>query len=513
MMKSTQNQFAALDLGSNSFHLLLVESEGSGFVVVERLKQKVQLLSGFKDGEIQAEAMDRGTACLARFAQRLRPVPIENVRVVGTCALRQATNQRAFTQRAEAILGCPVEVVSGAEEARLIYLGIAHQVPPANARLVIDIGGGSTEFAFGTGLEAEIKESINVGCVDLSDHHFTDAHVQSSDYRAAKQAALHRLSQGLANSEVLQVVKDDPELTTFGTSGTIESVAMVLQANGWADDGITRTGLAQLEQAIVADRWLIDGMPGLAPDRVDIFPAGVAVLSACFEILGLTHTQFVDVSLMQGIICEGLSQTVASDGREQSVAALCQRFAVDVEQAQRVAQCADQLYVQAAQWWDGDVDDEYRRLLGWAARLHELGMRIDARHYHRHGAYIVKHADLPGFSRLQHSELALLVRGHRRSYPGLAFQAFSAELADKLTKLVALLRISVILQRSHDDRDAPTVALAVDQGAMRLVFQADWLARHPLSQRELQVEVQQLATAGLHLEAVDASPVGTAQTP
>lgn len=513
---STQRQFAALDLGSNSFHLLLVRPEGSGFVVIERLKEKVQLFSGFSDGKIREDAMQRGAACLARFAQRLRPIAAADTRVVGTCALRQAVNQSTFTARAKEILQCPVEVISGADEAALVYLGVAHHVPPTRARLVVDIGGGSTEFAFGSGYAAEHKESIDVGCVAFSDQYLSDHKVQSSGYRAARQRAIDHIGQSLAGGALMQAVQgDDPALTVFGTSGTIESIAMVLKANGWTDDAITQAGIAQLEQAIVTDRWLIDaGLPGLAPDRVDIFPAGVAILSACFATLGLTQMQFVDVSLMQGMVFEGLDSVEVANRREQSVAALGARFDLDSNQARRVAQCADQLYRQTTQWWQGD--EECGRLLGWAAHLHELGVHIDARHYHRHGGYIVKHTHLAGFSQLQQSALALLVRGHRRSFPGLAFQAFGAELADRLIKLVALLRIAVILERSHDDRDSPSVTLELEQNHLRLVFQADWLQAHPLSQRELQVEVNQLQGAGLQLTVVDTNAndtTGLGRTP
>lgn len=498
MSVHSTDPFAVLDLGSNSFHLLLVEPEGEEFVVVERLKEKVQLLAGFKDGEIQADAMQRGSDCLARFAQRLRPVRAENIRVIGTCALREATNQEVFTRRAESILGRPVEVVPGTEEARLVYLGVAHHVPLSASQLVIDIGGGSTEFGWGGGVDAAFTESVYLGCVALTEQHCGDRHVQSSGYRAARAAAVELLSRELDRSELAGKVRDCVE-SVYGTSGTIESVAMVLQVNGWTSDNITREGLARLEDAIVADRWVIDaGLPGLAPDRVDIFPAGVAILSACFEVLGLASMRFVDVSLMQGVICDSLLYGRAGgDRRDKSVAALAARFDVDRGQAARVAKSAERLFAETQDWW-GD-DKECGRLLAWAAQLHELGSHIDAKHYHRHGAYIVKHSDLAGFSRVQQSALALLVRGHRRSFPGLAFHAFDAQLADKLKRLVALLRIAAILERSHSDADSPQVALRVAGDTLHLACGEQWLAQHPLSRRELEVETSQLAAAGLAL--------------
>jgi exopolyphosphatase/guanosine-5'-triphosphate,3'-diphosphate pyrophosphatase len=497
-MPNSGDLFAALDLGSNSFHLLLVRPEGKGFVVVERLKEKVQLLSGFANGEIRPEAMDRGVACLSRFAQRLRPVAADRIRVVGTCALRQAGNRDAFAARAEQILGCPVDVISGAEEARLVYLGVAHHVPRTGGRLVIDIGGGSTEFAWGEQVHAAHKVSVDVGCVALTDEHFAGLATQSTGYRAARDAARSQLAKALAD------VAHTPVETVFGTSGTIESVAMVLAANGWAAEGITREGLDRLEEAIVTDRWVIDaGLPGLAPDRVDIFPAGVAIVSACFDVLSLERLEYVDVSLMQGIVCDVLTESTAADRRTASVADLAERFAVDEAQANRVRRLAAHLFGQASDWWEGD--HEYRELLDWAAALHELGIHIDPRHYHRHGAYILKHCDLAGLSELQQRMLALLVRGHRRSFPGLSFRAFSGELSESLMRLVAILRIAVILERSHSDADSPCVDFSVAGDSMTLSCPTGWLANHPLSARELEVEKGQLATVGLELVVEGAS--------
>ena len=488
---------AALDLGSNSFHLLLVRPEGSGFVVVERLKEKVQLAAGFRDGELHGDAIERGSACLRRFAQRLSEVAPEHVHIVGTYALRKAANQHAFTKRVEEIIGRGVDVVSGEEEARLVYLGVAHHVPQTGADcLVVDIGGGSTEIACGKGALARVRTSIEVGCVALTDQEAAGRADRASAYAALKAAARKTLERHLGEHPLLR----EPLATfdAFGTSGTIESIAMVLASNGWGGDGVTREGLRRLEEAIVADRWMIDaGLPGLARDRVDIFPAGAAILSACFEVLGLERLRFVDVSLMQGVICDALGTRIDVDRRAESVLALAGRFGIDKAQSARVRRTAEALYAQSSEWWRGD--DESLARLRWAADLHELGVHIGARHYHRHGAYVVRHSDLPGFSSVEKRALAILVRGHRRSFPLLAFRAFEPELADTLKRLVTLLRIAVILERSHSDRDSPDVDLEVEGDRMVLRVEQDWLAEHPLSAKELQVEVGQLENAGLEL--------------
>jgi exopolyphosphatase/guanosine-5'-triphosphate,3'-diphosphate pyrophosphatase len=492
-----QATWAALDLGSNSFHLLLARRSGASFVVQERLKEKVQLLSGFAHGQIQADAQSRGLACLQRFAQRLRPLRPEQIRAVGTCALREAHNAQQFAAAAERVLGAPLEIIDGGYEARLIYGAVAHEVG-AGKRLVIDIGGGSTELALGDGRHVQHAESINVGCVAFKDQFFAAGSMQTAGYTAARQAAVSALTQAPQAGTLRERLRNSESAAVFGTSGTIESVQMVLIANGWSSEVITRDALRRLESAIVDDRWVIEaGLPGLAPDRTDIFPAGVAILSACMDVLGIESCAYVDVSLLQGMICEAVVPEPEVDLKQDSVQQLSTRFNVDLAQAARVTRTAKRLYQQSAGWWTDN--DEYMALLDWAANLHELGVHISARHYHRHGAYIVKHAELPGFSEHQQRILALLIRGHRRSMPGLAFRAFDPELAHQLLRLVALLRLAVILERSHNDDDSPAVTLSVDSDRLHLDCGPGWLDAHPLSHRELQVEIEQQASAGIHL--------------
>ena len=468
-------------------------------MVVEQLKEKVQLLAGFSAGRIQAEAQQRGLECLARFAQRLSSVDPTRIKVMGTHAFRQADNADEFTAAAQHVLGVGVEVISGQYEANLIYRAVAHQASHENnPRLVIDIGGGSTEFAVGDGTDVIAAESVKVGCVSCKDLHFRAGMLQSIGYPAAKQMAIAALSEILRDSALTQTLEGWSNYAVFGTSGTIESIQTVLGANGWSRGAITAQAMARLEAAIVEDRWVIEaGLPGLAPDRADIFPAGVAILGACFEVLPIERLEHVDVSLLQGIICEHLVGDLEADLREDSVAQLALRFCADRDQAVRVTRCAADLFAQSESWWRGDAECE--DLLRWAATLHELGVQISAKHYHRHGAYIVKHAQLPGFSNHLQSVLSLLIRGHRRSMPGLAFQAFDPQLAHKLLRLVGLLRLAVILQRSHSDAESPQVVLSVDDSAVQLDCGRGWLAAHPLSHRELMVEQQQQATAGIQL--------------
>lgn len=493
--------FAALDLGSNSFHLLLARRSGDGFETVERIKEKVQLLSGFRDGRLAAPAMARGRACLARFAQRLAAVPREHLRVAGTHALREADNRADFTAAAEHLLGVPLEVVSGSEEARLVYLGVAHHLPlePGSRRLVVDVGGGSTELAWGDASTApgipSAVASFKVGCVSLTDCHVTPEPNQALAYVAARRHAVDALA-GLG-----AVVG---EVEVLGTSGTVESVQSVLAANGWSAEHVTPDGITALTDAIVSGRWLVDaGLPGLPPERADIFVGGLAVVDALFQRLGMERMRYVDASLQDGLLGRDLRPPDSRmDLRASTVARLKQRFRVDGAQATRVRSTALALFDACVPgWWNSGLGGhaQWRGLLGWAAELHELGMVVAPRHYHRHGAYLLQHSDLRAFSHAERDQLALLLRGHRRAFPGLAFRAYDDRTRGCLVRLLSLFRIAVILHRGHSD-DAPAVAAAASGDTLTLTFRSGWLDDHPLSSRELDVEMGQLARAGITLD-------------
>lgn len=533
-MPAAERTWAALDLGSNSFHLIIVERQGASFTVVERLKEKVQLLGGFKDGQIQDDAYLRGLACIRRFAQRLADVPREHIRALGTFALREASNSDQFIATVSDILGLSAQVISGEQEAQMVYQAVHWTAPQqrADSRVVIDIGGGSTEVACGAEDIAVLCQSVAAGCVAYKDRFFAPGSSQASGYVRAKQAAVQAM-------QALQV-NLPAGASVFGTSGTIESMQTVLRANGWAWDSITLRGLQNVEADIVEERWLVNaGLPGLSPDRVDIFPAGAAILQACFEVFGIEEMKFVDVSLLHGILYENfqnpdpglsgasttptraalatksetkqMSDTSSVEGAQQARASLgaaslqqlAMRFNVDQDQARRVASCALNIFDQCDSWWPEDRED-LRRLLGWAAGLHEIGSHINARHYHRHGAYIIKHADIAGMGEEDRSVIALLVRGHRRSLPGLAFRSFAPGMASSLFRLMAILRLAAILERSHADAHSPQVVARAEAARLTLELDEQWLLEHPLAAKELDVEVTQLAQGGtdLHIELV-----------
>ncbi len=491
---------AAVDLGSNSFHLLIGARHGGEFIVLERLKQKVQLLGGFEAGRMRPEAIARGLDCIAGFAQRLAGVPRPNIRVMGTCALRQAHNRAAFTGEAEALLGVPVEIISGDEEARLIDLGVAdHLEPPARgsgevSRLVVDIGGGSTEFALSANGHShrrlERTWSLPLGCVRFTDQYFSPPEMVPSSYPRAKAAAEAVLREaGLTGIEATQVI---------GTSGSIESIAGVLEVNGWSEGGIRLAGLAEAQAALLDRRWISHvGLPGLPPERVDIFPAGVAILAAVFDVLGIERMEYVGASLLQGMLHD--DSGVAHSVQASAVDALAARFRVDSGQAARVQRQAAALAQEAGRnGWQ--IGEQAHRALDWAARLHEIGLAIAPASYHRHGAYLLGNAALRGFSKAEQNDVALLVRGHRRSFPALAYRALPEDRRTDIFRAMVLLRLAVILERGHDASRSPAeVRLRADAQGLALTLPPGWLAANLLSARELEVEQRQLAGVQLGL--------------
>lgn len=494
---------AVLDLGSNSFRALLADEENGELIVREKLKEKVQLLRGSNDGQLDEAAIERGIESMKRFRQRLSSLARENIHMCGTHALRQSKNAAEFVTAAEELLGVPLQIISGEEEARLIYGGVLHHLPKtSDTRLVIDIGGGSTEFAYGRGFAPSVTLSVDMGCVSYTDEFFPDQLVTEQSLERARTTAVRALQEVLSERSV---ALDDLQqaVQVFGTSGSVESILQVADANGWSFDEITPESLADIRAALCDQRWIPGiGLPGLEPTRVDIFPAGVAILSAVFDVLHLPTIRFADASMQEGLLYEQSHRRV-EDVQWRTVRDLSRRFHVDQEQVTRVRDTADRLWQSCRVDWFGNAE-EYRRLLGWACELHEIGSQISAEHYHRHGGYIIANGALRGFSRQQQTQLALLVRSHRRSFPGLAFGRFEAVHGLRLMRLSALLRLAVILERSRSDAESPSpLSARVEDHALVLQLPQGWLDQHALSSQELLEEFRQLKAAHVDLRLVD----------
>jgi len=493
-MSPPSDYIAAVDLGSNSFHMIIARLEGEQLHIVDRLREQVQLGAGLdRYKRLTPEIRTRALTCLERFGQRLNDLPQGSVRAVGTNTLRKARNSDAFLIQAERALGHPIEVIAGREEARLIYLGVAGSVADDHGqRLVIDIGGGSTEYIIGMRSEPFYRESLFMGCVSYAQRFFAKGRITATALNKAEIAARRELQS------IETFYRQVGWASTIGASGTILAIARVLQANGWSDGAITRDGLTRLRQALL-DTGRIEklDLEGLRRDRAPIFPSGVAILTASFDALLIDQMQVSDGALREGLLYELLGRIRHEDVREQTVTALVERSHLDTAQAARVADTASHLFDQAAGPWA--LDDLDALLLAWAARLHEIGLSIAHSQFHRHGAYILSHADMEGFSRQDQQVLAMLVRGHRRKFPGVDFRRLPTDRQLPARRLALLLRLAALLNRSRSDLAPPTLGLTVAGDIVQLRFPDGWLGAHPLTRADLDEEHRYLKRVGFTL--------------
>ena len=500
-MDAAPRQIAAVDLGSNSFHLKVARVDEAGHLqVVDRLREMVRLAAGLDpetrclDEATQARALET----LARFGQRLRDLPREAVRVVGTNTLRSAKNAAEFIARAEAVLGHEIEIISGREEARLIYLGVAASLSGDERRLVVDIGGGSTEVIVGQGLQPIERESLHMGCVSWTRAHFPDGRLSAGAWRRAVLAARAQLEP------VEAVFRRLGWERAVGASGTVRAVAKVTEALGGAAGTITIEGLEKVADAVLEARRIERlRLPGLDAQRAPVFPGGLAVLTALFQGLGIEAMEVSDGALREGLLYDLLGRLHRhQDSREESIRDLQRRYHVDPDQARRVAETAQALWRRLG----GELkitDPRWGRELEWAALTHEIGMDIAHSQYHKHGAYILQHADLAGFSRQEQLRLSLLVRLHRRKFnPALADVLVEKEARRAVVRLAPLLRLAVLLHRSRAPLALPLTdcELAAGKGWLSIRFPAGWLDAHPLTRADLEQEADYLAAGKWRLE-------------
>ncbi len=485
---------AAIDLGSNSFHMVLAKADHGEIRILERLGDKVQLAAGInEERQLSEEAMQRGLACLRLFAQRMAGMPEGAVRIVGTNALREARNRGEFIRRAEEVLGHPVEVISGREEARLIYLGVSHSMPDhPGRRLVADIGGGSTEFIIGQSFESLQRESLQMGCVSYTQRYFRDGKITPARYAQAYTAARLEL-MGIENS-----LRRLGWQEAVGASGTIRAVCLAIKAGGRGNGEVNTEGLAWLKRRLfkLGESERID-IEGVKPDRRAIFPAGLAILEAIFDAFELTHMRHSEGALREGVLYDLLGRHHHEDVRERTLSALMERYHVDLEQAARVEARALEALAQVADSWS--LDDEWHRdLLVWGARVHEIGLDIAHYHYHKHGAYLIEHSDLPGFSRQDQLMLALLVRGHRRNIPRDRFAEFGKE-GIKLMRLCVLLRFAILFHHIRGTQAMPQVRLHAEGQNLEVRFPDGWLETNPLTRADFAQEAEWLKRIDFHL--------------
>lgn len=485
---------AALDIGSNSFHLLIARQQGAGFHVIDRVREAVRLGSSFDgEGNLSEAAAERALEALSRAGQRLKGFPPENVRAIGTNALRRARNSDAFLARAMDALGYPIDIVSGVEEARLIYSGVAHSlaVDDARRRLVIDIGGGSTELIIGQGATPSVLESLEMGCVTLTERFFPGGRLTRKAFAAAQLAARQEIEAVEAEFRS----RDWDE--AVGASGTVRTLEDLCQRHGGSTGGITLDALLNVADKLheLAEFSAFTRL-GVSVDRSLVLAGGLAILIAVMESLQIRQIVAADGALREGALLDLIGRLEHRDVRDATVDVLARRMQTDIEHGLRVQRSAAYLLEGCAPSWEL-AGKEGERMLGWAARLCELGLAISHSGFHKHGAYILANADLAGFSRSEQRLLATLVRAHRRKFPKSEFEALPRPWNTVAPRLAVILRLAVLLNRSRLASTTPDAEC--DACGLRLAFPAGWLAAHPLTRADLELEAEQLRAAGFDL--------------
>jgi exopolyphosphatase/guanosine-5'-triphosphate,3'-diphosphate pyrophosphatase len=496
MSNASPATIAAIDLGSNSFHMIVAHTVGDHFRVVDRMRSAVRLGAGLSaDNQLDAAAIDRAMACLAQFGERLRGLPAEAVRVVGTNTLRKARNTAGFLARAEALLGHRIDVISGHEEARLIYLGVSHGLDDdADVRLVVDIGGGSSEFILGRRFDPLYMESLHMGCVSHSVRYFADGQITASRFKAAELAARQELEP------IETSYRRIGWQSVIGASGTIMSVGDVLRQQGGGQDGITSVELERLKQLVLAAGHIDKlNLPGLPEERRAVFAGGVAILCAIFDALGISRMRVSDSAIREGLLYDLLGRIHQEDVRERAVGELVTRYHIDRAQAARVEHTAIELLRQVAQPW-GLGGEENERLLRWASDLHEIGLSVSHSQYHKHGAYLLTYLDMPGFATGEQQRLAALVRGHRRKVPLTEWQKLPAAQQQRVLRMCVLLRIACLMHRRRSEESVSRVEAAVENGSLKLRFAPGWLDAHALTRADLEQEAVYLKAANMRLK-------------
>ncbi len=486
---------AAVDLGSNSFHLVVARYSLGQLKPIDRLHDSVRLAAGLNpDGSLDPVRRESALACLARFGQRLRSIPPERQRAVATNTFRQMRSPRAFLMAAEEALGHPIEIVSGREEARLIYQGVIQGIPETGRRrLVIDIGGGSTEFIIGVGAQALETESLQMGCVASTRRFFDDGKLSSRRWRQAVTEAAAELQQFAADYRIRGWGE------VIGSSGTIRTIGKIARAGGWYERGISADSLEHIRSALLRAESLeaID-LPGLSNSRRPVIAGGLVVLEAAFQVLAIERMQICETAMREGLLHDLLGRVQHRDPRQASIDALAHRFSVDRAQAERVEQSALALFEQVADTWH--IGEDERDWLSWAARVHEVGLAIAHSQHHLHGAYLIEHFDLPGFTRGEQQVLGLLVRCHRRQIAVDDLQALPERLFYPAVRLTLLLRLAALLHRPRSREPLPPLKLRVDDRQLRLSLPKRWLESHPLTALDLTQERKYQKALGFKLE-------------
>ncbi len=483
-----RNLIAAIDLGSNSFRLQVGRIVNDQIYPLDGLKESVRLAAGLSaDKILDLDAQQRGVAALQRFRERLHDFDAGAVRAVATNTLRVAKNSAEFLLRAEAALGFPIEVIAGREEARLIYVGVAHTLPdPHKQQLVVDIGGGSTEFVIGKSFEPLLLESRYMGCVGYSLRFFPNGRVDKRSLKEAELAARRELQT------IVAAYREAGWEEAVGSSGSAKALAEILEQNGFSHSGITREGLERFRAELLrAGRIDALDLAGLKGDRLPVILGGFAIMSAVFKEFDIEQMVFSEGALRLGVLYDLLGRYHHHDLRDATVSAFVRRYNVDLRQAQQVADTACHLLNQVEPAM-ADPENLDRRFLSWAALLHEIGISVAHSSYHKHSAYIVANADMPGFSRMDQGRLSRLVLSHRGKLERVA--SIDPNSVDWL--LIACLRLAVVIHRARDARGTPPIVLRREGRGFSVNTPPGWLQKLPLTAAALDEEQRQWSALG-----------------
>jgi exopolyphosphatase/guanosine-5'-triphosphate,3'-diphosphate pyrophosphatase len=476
--------------------MIVGELRHGQLIIIDRIRETVRLAEGLTDaGDLSPDARARALDCLARFGERLRDMHAASVRAAGTSTIRRAREDTGFMSEAEAALGHPIEVISGLEEARLIYKGVTHSLPASDGlRLVMDIGGGSTELILGRGPKPRALESVHLGCVTLTERFFPDGKITRKAFEKARIAARLELRPVKAFFRGVEGVE------SIGTSGTIRATERVASELGYIDGhSLTPEAVERLIERVLGFDSIGElALRGLSERRAQVWPGGLSILVELLEVLRVDHLRVSDGALREGLLYDLLGRMQHEDARERTVRAMAARYHVDKRQKKRVAQTALMLFDQCRADWHFEMPLA-RQILEWAARLHEIGLDISHDGYQRHGAYIAAHADLPGFPRAEQRFLAFLIGAQRHNINTRFQRILPRTWREMALRLALLLRLAVLLNRSRSGVELPAIRLAVRDKSLALEFGNDWLEANPLTVADLERESDYAKAVGYDL--------------
>ncbi len=496
MTKELPSSVAAVDLGSNSFHMIVCKLENGKLRTIDRLREMVRLASGLDEHRnLDDKTQKKALECLERFGQRIRDFPSGSVRIVGTNTLRTAKNSQEFILKAEKALGHPIDIIAGIEEARLIYQGVANSLgSDANSRFVMDIGGGSTEYIIGINDTANTKESLNMGCVTVSNKFFRNGVISKRSFRKAVLFSQQKLDpfQRKFNSKHWD--------EAIGASGSLRSIHKVLIATKWSNNGITREGLEKLVAHITQCKHIDElQLPELSNERLPVFLGGVAILYATFQKLDIEQMTVSDGALREGLVHDLLGRIYDHDIRSKTVTTIAEHYHTDKKHSDRIKQTVNIILNQLDSRHCTENSKIVTQFLHWAVSLHEIGRDIAHSQYHKHSAYIIDNGDFAGFSRQDQHLLATLVQSHRKKFSRSRFNKLPEPWNKDAPYLTIILRLAILLHRNRHTQELPNFEISIEENTIDLNFTNDWLSTAPLTQTDLEIESEYLSSAGYTL--------------